>query len=147
MKTFEEIFKHFVSSGVWWELLNKKDNRYGEENVAQHIRLALQFYDRNISQNRNPTQQLFTKCLILLHEVENYKISYNSQIFENIFEKNVFELQKFIISCYTDYECCKNACSTDLSLAQAYLDFLYSNIQGHISDDKMNRIQELKKHC
>jgi predicted kinase len=68
---FELFFHEFAKSSLWYDMLNTRENTifHQEENVAEHTRLCLKWYQENLANSRTEYQQLMTKLAILFHDV------------------------------------------------------------------------------
>lgn len=68
---FNVFFDAFVKTDMWIAMLNTREDSpwHREANVAEHTRMCLEWYERNLSNKRNDHQRMLTRVALTFHDV------------------------------------------------------------------------------
>ncbi len=71
VQRFNVFFEAFIKTDMWIAMLNTREDSpwHREANVAEHTRMCLEWYDRNLYNKRNDQQQMFTRVALAFHDV------------------------------------------------------------------------------
>lgn len=124
MNKFDIFLENFRQTPFWRKLLLARDNSFLEENLAEHVRLQISWYDQNLKSNRNLEQQYLTKVSCCIYSLSAQDIFSIAPLVNNKIVLD-FVMTNNIDNIYPKY------------IMQAYYDFKRCNVHGHYHNQKL----------